>query len=189
MLDTLKSFLGLMDGGSFFRNPVKWLYVVIAVINVALPIYLLVQAIRGKMFQYLGGWDITVFIIAWIVFFAGLLCLAAFWWLRMKQLDDVTVAIDEFPSTPIVAHFVRTLGEWLGLLSGGVMFVVMLLIFILSGFSDGGAMSAFSSMSLGGDSFWSILMMPVVGFLIILFTRFLSEQIKVLVAIARNTKK
>jgi hypothetical protein len=35
----------------------------------------------------------------------------------------------------------------------------------------------------------AILIMPIVGFLIIVFSRFLAEQIKALSAIANNTKK
>jgi uncharacterized membrane protein len=188
-IDSLKSFLQYVDDGKFFRNPMKWLYGIIAIINIAAPIYLIVKAIDSGMFGYLGGWDIVVFIIAWLLLLAGFCLLGIFWWLRKDQISSQSEAIAEFPATPVFAHFVRTFGEWLGLLTGGVMFVVVLVMFILSGFKDGGSVSLFSSLLPFGSGIVSIIMMPVFGFIMILFFRFLSERIKVLVAIERNTKK
>ncbi len=190
-IDSLKSFLTYVDDGKFFRNPMKWLYGIFAFLNIAAPIYLIIEVLSSGALKGMGGWDIFVFIVAWAILLVGFCLLGIFWWLRKDQLSSQLEAIAEFPATPVFAHFVRTFGEWLGLLGGGVMFIVVLVIFVLSGFQSGSSASLFGEyMPFGsGGSIAGIIMLPIGGFITILFSRFLSEMIKVRVAIERNTKR
>ncbi len=187
--DSLKSFLKYVDDGNFFRNPMKWLYGIFAILNVAAPIYLIVKVLSSGILRNLEVWTVVVFIIVWLILLAGFCLLGIFWWLRKDQLSSQTEAIAEFPATPVFAHLVRTFGEWLGLLIGGVAFAVALVFFVLSGFESGYSQMLFGNLLPMGNGIVSIIMMPVTGFVTILFFRFMSERIKVFVAIERNTKK
>ncbi|MDE5707456.1 MAG: hypothetical protein K2H69_04745, partial [Alistipes sp.] len=57
-----------IDSGRFFREPFRWLYAIIAVLNLLAPIVLLVIAGSNGLFEYGGGKLIAAFILAWIVF-------------------------------------------------------------------------------------------------------------------------
>jgi hypothetical protein len=82
------------------------------------------------------------------------------------------------------------LGEWIGTWIGLVGFGFALLTTIILG-NEGYYFSEIIGIPyLNTNSGWmAILTMPIVGFLIIVFSRFLAEQIRALSAIANNTKK
>ncbi len=180
LFGTADCVLNYINGGDFFRKPLKWLYVVFAALNVLFPFFVLFQAIDSGIFRSPAKFVIA-FILIWIVLVVGCCLLALLWWRRKDQLFDQKH--DTFPVTPLFAHFVRTCGEWMGLMVGGVVFVCALIAIIFLG---GDAESLGLPMISGG---YMVLLMPVYGFLIIFSSRFISEQIKVLVAIADNTAK
>ncbi len=184
--DSLNAFLNLLDNGKFFRNPMKWLYAIFALLNVAAPIYLFINTV--KYLDQIPAWDVIVFLIVWVILLVGFCLLGLFWWLRKDQITEHNETFSEYPATPVFAHFLRTLGEWLGMLTGGVMFLVALATYVLSGFEGGQSMFS-SLMPMDADGIVSILMMPVFGFITILFFRFLSEMCRVRLTIAKNTNK
>jgi len=105
----------------------------------------------------------------------------------MKLAVDSSTG-DEFVATPIFSHFIQTLGEWFGTLFAIVGFAGLLISMIL----------------LGNDAYWflkliglrfpvlgwtGIFLLPIIGYLIVILTRFLAEQFRALAAIANNTRK
>lgn len=54
----MKRTLALIDEGSFFRKPFRWLYTLLAVLNLLIPIAVLVSAINNRLFS--GGGKINV---------------------------------------------------------------------------------------------------------------------------------
>lgn len=47
--------LKYIDTGKFFREPFRWLYAILAILNLLTPIVLLVMAINNDLFRYGGG--------------------------------------------------------------------------------------------------------------------------------------
>ncbi|MCL1857123.1 MAG: hypothetical protein FWF84_05755 [Kiritimatiellaeota bacterium] len=180
--------LEYIDSGKFFRTPVKWLYILIALLNVCFPFYLLYWLIKLLNTPYIKitAWQGIVMLLAWAIFLAGGIVVALLWWKRKDQLSALTAAGDDFPVTPIFAHLLRTSGEMFGFYVGVVFCLISLLIMVLASSSDIGQL-VFGG--LVGNSVVTVLSMPVIGYLIILVSRFLSEGIYALAATASNTKK
>ena len=180
-------YLSAIDDGKFIRKPFSWLYSLIAIINLLLPFYLLYQAINNRMFDY-GGKIIFGFILAWVTI--SIACWIGFqiWWDRKNKITSFFSTGDEFIATPTFSHFIQTFGEWIGTLVGLIGFIFGLLSIIALG-----EVGYFLSRQLGvpfiNMGILSIIFAPIYGFLIIILTRFLAEQIRALVAIANNTKK
>ena len=152
---------------------------VLAALNLLTPFAVLFKAIDAHVFRMPAKFVIA-FILIWFVLLAGFCLLALLWWRRKDQLQEQKH--EAFPATPLFAHFVRTSGEWLGLLVGGVVFVCSLVAMLfLWGDVD--------SLGLPLRGGFAVLLLPVYGFLVIFASRYVSEFIKVLVAIADNTKK
>lgn len=183
----VKPFLGYIDNGDFFRKPFRILYLVIAVVVALAPFFALWSIIDSGVFKFAKAGMIIGIVLAWLVMLAGFLFVALIWWTRADQLQDLGRSGDEYPVTPIFAHFVRTSGESGGVIVGGVMFLVTLILLIFSG-KQGGALLS-SVPGLAGGTWVTVFMMPVAGFLIVLFSRFISEQIRAIVNIAQNTKR
>lgn len=179
LIGTADCVVNYINSGDFFRKPLKWLYVIFAVLNILAPFAVLIKVIDAGLFRSPAKLVIA-FILIWIVLLAGCCLLAVLWWRRKDQLFDQKH--DTFPVTPLFAHFVRTCGEWFGLLVGGVLFVCSIIAMIFLG-NDLGALG----LPLSGG--FAVLMLPVYGFLTIFVSRYLSEWIKVFVAIADNTAK
>lgn len=183
----VKPFLDYIDNGDFFRMPFRILYLIIAVFSALAPFFALYAIIDSGLFKYAGAAMTIGIVVALLVMLAGFLIVAIVWWTRSDQLKGIGTAGDEYPVTPVFAHFIRTAGETCGIIVGVVLFLVSLVMLIFSGSQGGAALSAVPG--LAGASWATVFFMPVLGFLIILVSRFLSEQIRALVNIAQNTKK
>jgi hypothetical protein len=189
-LTFIRPYLSFIDNGHFFRKPFSWLYTLLAIVNLLIPIYVLYQASHNGIFDYNTAKIIVVFLLLWvIVVFAGWVGFQL-WWDRKSKIDMSSTAGDEFIATPALSHFIQTLGEWIGTWIGLVGFGFALLTTIILG-NEGYYFSEIIGIPyLNTNSGWmAILTMPIVGFLIIVFSRFLAEQIRALSAIANNTKK
>ena len=80
------------------------------------------------------------------------------------------------------------MGEWIGTLVILVgFFVSLILVIFLGNHSD--LLSDFLDLPFLRSGVAGILLMPVYGFLIMVFTRFLAEQFRALASIANNTRK
>ncbi len=132
-----------------------------------------------------GAKVVITFILLWIILaFSSLICFQI-WWDRKSKLSALlNKKEEEFLATPFLSHFIQTLGESMGTYIGIVGFGFALLTTIfLSG--QGGAIG----LPFISGGFISIFVSPILGFLIIVISRFFAEQITVLASIAKNTKK
>jgi len=188
-LTFIRPYLSFIDNGHFFRKPFSWLYTLLAIVNLLIPIYVFYQASHNGIFDYNTAY-IIVFLLLWvIVVFAGWVGFQL-WWDRKSKIDMSSTAGDEFIATPALSHFIQTLGEWIGTWIGLVGFGFALLTTIILGNDEYYLSESIGIPYLNTNSGWmAILTMPIVGFLIIVFSRFLAEQIRALSAIANNTKK
>ena len=179
--------LAFIDNGSMFRRPFQWLYLVIAALNIVWPLYLLYVAIKMNVFQMPFKYGVA-FIVVWLLLLIGAWISVQIWWDRSKKVLQASSEGDEFVATPAVSHFIQTLGEWAGIWVGLIGPVVAILAMAMLGDEN---MSLLSMTGFGfvGAGITGILLLPVYGFLIMAFARFLAETWRALVTIAKNTKK
>lgn len=182
----IKPYLSFIDKGDFYRKPFSWLYAALAIINLIVPIYVFYQAVENDIFDASAKF-VLVSLLEWVVIaFASWLSFQL-WWDRKSKVISTSNIGDEFVATPVFSHLIQTIGEWLGTWIGIVGFSIALLITL---FEDG--YYFLGQLGLGfmtGFGFLSIIIMPVLGFLIIITTRFLAEQFRALSSIANNTRK
>ncbi|MCF8396773.1 MAG: hypothetical protein K9G58_01310 [Bacteroidales bacterium] len=186
-LTFIRPYLSFIDNGHFFRKPFSWLYTLLAIVNLLIPIYVFYQASDNRIFDSPTKF-VIVFLLLWvIVAFAGWVGFQL-WWDRKSKIDMSYTAGDEFIATPALSHFIQTLGEWIGTYIGIVGFGFALLTTIILG-EEGYYLGRNLGIPYLVTGWMAVITMPIIGFLIIVFSRFLSEQIKALSSIANNTKK
>src|SRR5437868_3861132 len=94
-LSFLKPFLNTIDDGSFFRKVFSILYLIIAILNIILPVYVLVKMIDSGLFKADGKF-ILVGLITWLIL--AFLCWFGFqlWWDRRTRVNQSAYAGAEF---------------------------------------------------------------------------------------------
>ena len=181
-------YLNFIDRGDIFRKPFSWLYALNAIINLLVPFIALFWAIEKNIFEYGDSKVLMIFFFNWIVIVFASWVSFQLWWDRRIKVTQTTIEGDEFLATPVFSHFVQTLGEWIGTWVGIVGTSISLSFTIFMG--DTGS---YFMQDLGIPFFeagiTSIILMPIYGFLIIVFGRFLAETFRALSSIANNTKK
>jgi len=175
----VKLALGYIDSGNFFRAPVKGFYVLLAVLSVLAPFYLLYLFFTEVEVTV---WKALVLLLCGVVVVAGGAVTALMWWYRKDQLATMVAEEDDFPVTPIMTHLMRTAGEASGFFVGIVLFLCALVLWVLGGDLLRGVLPGFKG-------FVSLFLLPVIGFLIVLVTRFNAETLYALAATASNTKR
>ncbi len=184
----IKPYLSWIDSGVFFGKPFRWLYAAFAVLNLLNPVFVLITGINNRVFEMSFKFGFA-FILLWMaIAFASWVGFQV-WWNRRVLLPDSPESTDEFVATPVVAHLLQTVGEWIGSWVAIVGTFFSLVISIVLGDEAYYLAGNLGLGFLGGGGFLFSFVFPVVGYLIIVFSRFLSEQVKVLAAIANNTKK
>ena len=184
---SISSYLLFIDHGHLFRKPFSWLYSLMAVLNLILPVYCFYKGMDNHIFDSQTKF-IIVFLIVWIIIaFAGWVSFQL-WWDRKSKVLKTSLEGDDFVATPVFSNLIQTLGEWIGTWVGIVGFSVALLTTLVLG-DDGNNLSRELGFGFMKTGYIFIILMPIYGFLIIVATRFLAEQFRALTSIANNTKK
>jgi MFS family permease len=176
-----KPYLDFIGKGKMFGL----VYVIMAVVNALLPFVIIIKAAGEGVFEYDGRLT-TAFILSWLVIVFACWIGFQLWWDRRLQVTRVEAA--EFVATPLVSEIFQTFGEWIGTLIGIIGAGVGLIAVITIG---DGADYLFDAIGMGFMGFGAlvIIMGPVIGFCIIIVSRFLAEQLRLLAALANNTKE
>lgn len=187
LFNFIAPYLSAIDDGRFFRKPVMWLYILMAIINLIIPLYLLYRALENRFFDSPAK-VVFVLILVWVTI--AFACWVGFqiWWDRKDKVNLFSTPEDDFVAIPVFSHFVQTLGEWLGTWIAIVGFVFSLLTTIILG-QEGYYLGKEIGLGFFNISALSIILLPVYGFLIVIVTRFFAEAFKALVSIANNTKR
>jgi len=187
-----------MTNGPFFKFSKPYLdfigkekvflvvYYVMAGLNLLIPILSIINAVRSGIFKMMPAKFTVAFIFSWFVITFACWIGFQLWWDRRKEV--AIVADSEFIATPIFAELLRTFGEWLGTLIGIVGAGVGLITTIILG-DAGKELFEMIDMDFLGMGALVIIIGPVIGFFIIVISRFLAEQLKIFAALAHNTKE
>lgn len=183
----IKPYLSFIDNGNLYRKPFSWLYSLMAIINLIIPVYIFYHAVVNDIFDAPGKF-IVVFLLIWLIVIFASWVSFQLWWDRKSKVNSNSIKDDEFVATPVFSHLIQTIGEWLGTWIGIVGFSCAFLITIFLG---GHGYSLYRGLGLGfmKTGFIFVILMPIYGFLIIVVTRFFAEQFRALASIANNTRK
>ena len=94
-----------IDNGSFYREPFRWLYVAIAVLNLLFPLVAIFGAIGSGVFEYIPGKVIFALILIFILMIALGIMSFVLWINRQKKLKELLCEDNEFVAIPMVSHF------------------------------------------------------------------------------------
>ena len=184
-----KPLIDSIDQGKFFKQPFRWLYIIFAVINLLAPVFLLILLIVTKNVLPFSGFAI---VLAWLfVAFTGWVGFQL-WWNRKSKINRYVEKGDDFLAIPTFSHFIQTLGESYGISTALLGFGLSLCGLIATseirdyGYNDSGS---FFTPSFTGAGLYGMIISPISGFFIIVFSRFIAESIRAFAAIANNTKK
>jgi len=161
-------------------------YYVMAGLNLLLPIAIIVGAVSNHLFSGPAKY-IIAFLLSWIV--VAFACWIGFqlWWDRRKKVETI-VASSEFVATQCFSEIFQTFGEWLGTYVGIIGAGVGLIATVILG-RDGSELFELMGLRFLSMGALVIVMGPIIGFFIIVISRFLAEQLKIFAALANNTKE
>ena len=176
-----KPYLDFIGKGKLFY----FVYVVMAVVNLLLPFVIIVMAVRSGFFDMGGSNFVFAFMLSWIVI--AFACWIGFqlWWARkgrVKLLEN-----SEFVVTHIFSEILQTFGEWVGTLMGIIGAGVGL---IAAMFLGDYAHHLFRSIGMGfmPSGIIVVAACPLLGFFIMIISRFIAEQMRLLATLVNNTR-
>ena len=177
-----------IDNGSFFREPFRWLYMAIAVLNLLFPLIVIFGAIGSGVFEYMSGGAIFAFVLVFILLIALGIMSIVLWMDRQKKLKVQLREENEFVAIPMVSHFIQTLGEWFGFYIG-IFGCLSSLLFMLFGGDEMLNRVIGANLLPWGTGVVMLIIYPIMGFLIVVSARLLAELYRALASIANNTKR
>jgi hypothetical protein len=176
-----KPYLNFIGKGKFFVI----IYTLMAILNLLLPFGIIYKVIDSGLLRWFGAKGVFAFIFSWIVI--AFACWIGFqlWWDRKTKAK--TFEDSEFTATYIFSEIVQTLGEWIGTLLGIIGAGVGLIAAIMLGDTAGQLFQAIG-LSFLPSGIIVVVAGPVIGFVIIILSRFVSEQMRLFVALVNNTR-
>lgn len=179
--------IAAIDRGTFFREPMVWLYRALGVLSVISPVLLLFSGgFAARMYGGLPLYGPSAFftVIAVIFAIAAWAFGIVFWFRRANTLHDVIADGNSMPVLTLVAHLVQTLHEYVGI-AVMVFYPVYLLFHGLIG-----------QLFLPGVGYLNVLLVSILlaavsviaGYVIVLVGHYLGELIKAIAIIASNAQ-
>lgn len=188
LLYFFKPYFDYIDEGHLFKKPFYWLYLVFAVLNLLFPIFILIAAVSGGIFDMPGKYTFA-FLFVWLFIAVASVLGFQLWWRRKNDVSKVSEEGSDFVATPVFAHLIQTAGEFYGSFIAIVFSGVGLVSSIILG-GDVGRLSRFVPVPDFGDfGFILVFIGPILGFFTIIASRYVAELVRALAAIANNTAK
>lgn len=175
----LNPMFNYVDSNKFFRQPFKWLYIIIGLLNILLPIYA-IKMVSDAWEWVTGGLRfglVLVILVAIALAYMGM----AIWFKRCKDLNLEAKGSSRFVAIPLVANFIQTAGEWLGAMLGVGGFAIVLLLLNFGGSELRYYFHTYISVA-------GLVIYPIGGYIIVLMSRFLAEGCLALASIANSAK-
>ena len=176
-----RPYLDFLGKGQIF----SLVYLIFAVVNLFLPFVILFQVINFGLFRYPSAQLIFAFILSWLVICFACWISFQLWWDRRKKVTIISQS--EFIAIPLASDILQTMGEWLGTLTaiigaGAGLFTAI--------FLGNEARYLFYAMGMDYLNFGAaaIFIGPIVGFFIVIIFRIFAELLRIVAALANNTK-
>ena len=174
-------YLDFLGKGQIF----SLVYFIFAGVNLVLPFIIMYQVINTGLFQYANAQIVFAFILSWIV--VCFACWVGFqlWWNRRKKVT--IIANSEFVAIPLSSDIVQTFGEWIGTLVAIIGAGAGLFTTIFLG-NEASMLFRYMGLDFLSYGFLNIVMGPIIGFFLVIIFRFFAELLRVVAALANNTK-
>jgi hypothetical protein len=181
----IQPVLNLIDNGVIYRKGFWLLYLISAGAALLVPVLMMVGFISNGLFRAPVGVVVGIVFVWLALAFACWLGFQVFW-NRMKKIDTLFKEGEDFIAMPLVADYIKTLGEYYCLfLIGCIPGLVLLGIFAM--FSD--TLKYFIPLAaLGIGLVFASIGIGILGYLIMLLAKFFAESLAAFAAIANNTK-
>lgn len=184
----LNRLMAVIDSGSFFREPMRWLYIVIGILMSLGCLIGIWQLIDTGVFKYQALYAI----LATLVMLAVSVFAVLFWINRSKHLKDKVQVNDDIVAIPVVAHFTQSIGECVGIIMCTVVALMAFLVPLLAGDMGGYMFRQLIPIDVSGPLLTAIfgaLFCVIWGYLIILVAHFWAETMRAIASIANNTRR
>ena len=177
-----KPYLDFIGKGKIFG----FVYYIMAIINLLFPLGVISTAIEKRAFSY-GAKFAFALILSWLVIAFASWIGFQLWWNRRTKIANL--ASSEFIATICFSDIFQTFGEWIGTMLGIIGVGVGLLASI---FLRNDARYLFQIIGLDFMATYGPVVIifggPIVGFFIIIISRFLAEQFRLFASLANNSK-
>lgn len=177
-----KSYFNYIGKGKLFGL----VYIINAILSLLLPFIIMYVVIDNNYFENAGVNYVFAFIFMWLMIVFACWIGSLLWWNRRKKVTEV--GSSEFIAFPIIADIIQTSGEWLGTLLGIIGGGGGLLTTIFLG-NDIDRLFEAMGMEFMQFGILTIIIWPIIGFCIVLLSRFLAELLRVFASLANNTKE
>ena len=179
-----KPYLDVIRKKSIFNL----IYFFMAALNVVIPFYIIYKAISAGIFDMIrfeGVKYLFAFFLTWVV--VTFACWIGFqlWWERRKKITALPAS--DFPTVIIFSELTLTFGEWIGTLIAIIGAGAGLFTLIFLG-KDASELFQMLGLNFANFGVLSIIIGPVVGFFVIIFSRFASEMIRLCANLVDNIK-
>ena len=199
----MTKFLSLIDSGKFFTRPMRWLYVVFAILSLVptvLVLYYLYEAGVDGILGHAKGWVkfsgyLFCIVFALFVIIAGVL-MFYYWMDRSRKVTQVVNEGDQIVAMPVWAHLVQSLMESWGVYVclvppiGAVLFYVWGLISgfqVVNGHFEFGDYVKTLFVGIVALALF-IFVCFLVSYIVILLAHFIGESIRVRAQIANDVR-
>jgi len=161
------------------------LYLLHAVASLLVPLFLLGFALAIDVFKYQSVGIGICLVLMWLsIAFSFSLGFQVFL-SRMEKIDTLFKADSEFVAIPLIADYIKTVGEYIGIVA-----ISLAPCFVLFGIvAYDIAKSAIPNVHAGVTIVFTPIFMAILGYLTMLVAKFCAEGITAFAAIANNTKK
>lgn len=186
----LKPYIEQFDNGRFFRVAFKWFYIIIGVLNLCIPFYFLYiffNIEENPPFSLEASSFFTLFF-TWLIITFVSWCSFQIWWHRSDRVFEITEEDCDFVVVPVLSNFTQTVGEWVGAWVGAAGFAIVLVGTLFMG-DEGNELFDLIGLDFLQTGIVNILIMPVLGFGIMVVSRMLAELFRGVAAIANNTRQ
>jgi hypothetical protein len=181
---SINGYLRSIDQGDFFIRVFQWVYLVFSVMNIFFPLYLLYLIVDNNVLDTNGKFIfLTLFV--WLATAIAGWFSAQIWWDRRARIGYSSSEHQGYQVSHLFSNFIQTFGEWAGTYITIIGFVVALLANL---FDERSFFSGEMDFLPEADGIFALVIIPMYGFLIIVSSRFVAEQIRALFTIASNVR-
>lgn len=181
----LNTLIAWLDHGKCFTKLMKWAYYVMAVVTLLSSLGLTYRILSSMNFS--GGWKSIAGSICVVIGFGILLIIGVgmfmYWVRRAKDVDTLVHESDKIVTFPLIANFIKNVGESFGIIvsAGGITVSLVVLIYGILSFEIFSEFSVYFFAFIGG-----VIGSILLGLFIVFINRFISEAIMISAQIAND---